>query len=87
MEEGEEVEDLREIRREDDGEISLHALKGITNNKIIKVERKVKEGSLSILIDSGSTHSFLDDSTARKLKCQFTGTPPLSVVVANGNRV
>ena len=47
----------------------------------------MKEGSLSILIDSGSTHNFLDDSTARKLKCQLTGTSPLSVVVANGNRV
>lgn len=83
----EEIEEVRETGGENDGEISLHALKGIANNKIIKVEGRVKEGSLSILIDSGSTHSFLDNSTARKLKCQLTGTPPLSVVVANGNRV
>ena len=50
---------------EDNGEISLNALKGITNNKIIKVEGKVEEGNLLIFIDSGSTHSFLDESTTR----------------------
>ena len=50
-EEGEEVEGTHEEGVEDNGEISLHALKGVTNNKIIKVEWKIKEGSLSILID------------------------------------
>ena len=86
-EEGEEVEGFRETGGEDDGEISLHALKGITNNRIIKVEGKVKEGSLLILINSGSTHSFLDESTTKKLKCPLTSTLPLSVIVANGNQV
>jgi len=85
-EEGVEVEGIDE-GVEDNGEISLHALKGITNNKIIKVEGKVKGCNLSILIDSESTHSFLDDSTTKKLKCQLTSTMPLSVTVANGNRV
>ena len=72
---------------EDNGEISLHALKGVTNNKIINVEGKVKEGSVSILIDNESTHNFLDDNTAKKFKCQLTGTLPLSVTIANGNQV
>ena len=52
VEEGEEVEDFRKVGGEDDGEISLHALKGITNKKIIKVEGKVKKGSLSILAEA-----------------------------------
>ena len=59
---------------EDNGEISLHALKGVTNNKIIKVERKVKDKSLMILIDSGNTHNFLDEGTARRLKCPLLDT-------------
>ena len=32
-----------ELEEEDSGEISLHALKGLTNNKIIKVEGRVPE--------------------------------------------
>ena len=50
---------------EDNGESSLHALKGLTNSKIIKVEGQVEESKLMILIDNGSTHSFLDEGTAR----------------------
>lgn len=68
-------------------EISIHALEGVTNNKIIKVEGQANKCNLMILIDSGSTHSFLDESTTERLKCQLTGTPPLSVTVANGSRV
>ena len=79
--------DEGEIRAEDNGEISIHALKGVANNKIIKVEGQFKGSNLMILIDSGSTHNFLDKSTAKRLKCQLTRTPPLSVIVANGQRV
>ena len=81
------TQESRESGKEDNGEISLHALKGLTDNKIIKVEGKVKEGNLLILIDSGSTHSFLDKGTTKKLKCPLTGTQPLSVTVVNGSKV
>lgn len=81
-----EEEDYEGIGEEDNGEISIHALKGVANNKIIKVEGQVKGCNLMILIDSGSTHSFLDESTTKRLKCQLIGTPPLSVTVANGQR-
>ena len=42
------------------GEISLHALKGYPYNEIIKVEGQTKGKKLMILIDGGSTHSFID---------------------------
>lgn len=86
-EEGDGIKESGEFGKEDNGEISLHAFKGMTDNKIIKVERKVKEGNLSILINSGSTNNFLDEGTARKLKCPLMGIQPLSVTVANGSRV
>ena len=76
--EGEEEEVQGETEEEDgeedNGEISIHALKGVVNNKIIKVEGKVKDNSLLILIDSGSTHSFFDEGIAQRLKCPLTGT-------------
>ena len=93
-EEEEEVEDSKEEVGEDgesegehDGEISLHALKGVTNNKIIKVAGSRKNHGLLILIDSESTHSFLDEGTTKRLKCPLQGTQPLSVTVANGSRL
>jgi len=71
--EEEEIMEAEELEGEDNGEISLQALKG-TNNKIIKVEGKVQEGSLMILINSRSSHSFLHESTAKRLHCRLTGT-------------
>ena len=45
-----------------------------------------KAGSqpIHILIDSGSTHNFLDSATAKKLRCKLLKIPPLVVVVADG---
>ena len=63
----EETQEVEELDGEYNREISLHALKGLANNKIIKVEGKVLEGSLMILIDSGNTHSFLDEGTTMRL--------------------
>lgn len=39
------------------------------------------------LVDSGSTHSFIDESTARRLGLVPSPRPGLSVGVANGDRV
>ena len=90
-EEASKVEE-EEVSQEEEGgeekiEISLHALRGMVTSKIIKVERRVSDSSLMILIDSGSTHSFLDEKVAKKLRCHLTGTQPLSVTVANGQKV
>jgi len=81
----EEIIEPSEIEREDNGEISPHALRGLANSKIIKVEGKVQDYKLMILIDNGSTHSFLDEGTARKLNCKLIGTQPLAVTVTNGS--
>ena len=78
------IEDMGE---EDNGAISLHAIKGVASSKIIKVEGRVQEGTLMVLIDSGSTHSFIDESTAKKMKYPLASTKPFSVTVANGNRL
>ena len=71
----------------EDGEISLHALKGCPTKKIIKVEGQVGNGKLMVLIESGSTHSFLDENTAKELHCKVKITFPFSVTVGNGNKM
>ena len=78
---------VNEWEEEDNRAISLHDIKGVASNKIITVEGKVQEGTLMVLIDNGSTHSFLDENTTKKLNCRLTGTQPLTVTVDNGNKV
>ena len=71
----------------DNGEILVHVLRGLMNSKILKVEGKIGEGKLMIFINSVSTHCFLDEGTTKKLKCPLIDTQPLTVIVANGNKV
>jgi len=90
-EEAGEVEEEEVSQKEEGGEekmeISLHALRGMVTSKIIKVEGRVSDSSLMILIDNGSTHSFLDEEVAKKLRCHLIGAQPLSVIVANSHKV
>ncbi|XP_074300862.1 uncharacterized protein LOC141632195 [Silene latifolia] len=64
--------------------ISLNAITGNDAYQIMRVTGKVRGNSLHILIDSGSTHNFLDENTARKLGCKITPSYPVAVSVANG---
>ena len=55
--------------KKEGGQISLHALEGHPSEKMIKIRGNVGKMRLLILIDSGSSHSFLDKSTAKELLC------------------
>ena len=49
-------------------EISVHALNGnATHNNAIRIQRKIEGQPIRVLIDSGSTHSFIDPSTFFKM--------------------
>ena len=39
------------------------------------------------LIDSGSTHSFINEGTSKRMKWPLATTHPLSVTIANGSKV
>lgn len=41
-------------------EISLHALIGSVNPRTMRVQGRVRNQEVVILIDSGSTHNFID---------------------------
>lgn len=63
--------------------ISIHALTGVHSFSTMKVVGSVGSRQLHILIDSGSTHSFINAQTTHKLRCIQTEVKPLSVSVAN----
>ena len=67
--------------------ISVNALTGTTSFRTIRVTGYYKKKPLHILIDSGSTHNFLDAHVAKKLGCRIEVIPSLNVVVVDGNKV
>jgi len=78
---------IEDEEEEGNGAISLLAIKGMAGSKIIKVEGKIQDSTLMVLIDSGSTHSFIDEGTTKRMKWPLASTQPLSVTVANGSKV
>lgn len=66
-------------------EISINALSGNNSLSTIRMQGKVKNQGVSILIDSGSTHSFIDTILVKHLGLVADMVSPLSVTVADGN--
>ena len=72
----EEVKDLP-ILPEETPHISINAISVVNTYQTMKVEVRVRKNSLCILIDSRSTHNFLDVNAAKKLSCDIRHTLPL----------
>ena len=67
--------------------ISLHALSGYVPYQTLVLNGLSKKVPLNILVDSGSTHNFLDPKTAKQVGCQLIPTSNLMVTVADGSKV
>ncbi len=64
--------------------VSVHALSGERPQNTIKIQGESKGKTLTILVDTGSTHSFMDIQRARDIKADMLAATPLLVTVANG---
>ena len=53
----------------------------------MRITGKVGSQPIHILVDSGSTHNFLDFATVKKLRCALLRIPPLVVAVAGGTQL
>ena len=78
---GDVVIDLEE--QDDKAEITLYALVGNPSPNTMRVKSKIKDQEVMSLLDSGSTHNFLDAAMAMKLKLQINTSKILEVKVAN----
>ena len=77
-----------EIAKEESGAlhtISIHALVGTEGPHTMRLRGKIKNQTVVILVDSRSTHNFLDQNTAKKLNCSVQVIHGLTVIVANGD--
>lgn len=64
--------------------ISFNSLIGNQSFNTMRVVGFVNGQPCHILIDSGSTHNFLDSSFAKRLKCEVEDIRPMAVSVADG---
>ncbi|GJU37686.1 reverse transcriptase [Tanacetum coccineum] len=67
--------------------ISLNALSKILTHNTMRLKGRVLKQILHILMDSRSTHNFLDIYVAKRLGCRIRNTCPLEVSVAGGSKL
>ena len=70
--------------------LSVHALLGKMSNQdnqTMRLQGWYKKRMIHILVDSGSTHNFLDVSLAKTVGCTTKKIDPLPVKVANGAKL
>lgn len=68
-------------------EISLHAITGIRSPKTMRIKGGIGHTSTIVLIDSGSTHNFMNEALATKVGLQPDSHGRFEVVVASGERL
>lgn len=68
-------------------QISVNAMAGITEYQTMRVTGYYRKRALQMLLDTASTHNFMDIAVAKKLGCKLVSKPPMLVRVADGGRV
>ncbi|KAJ0025076.1 hypothetical protein Pint_06874 [Pistacia integerrima] len=66
--------------------ISLHAIMGAPASKTMRLKGRIHCQTIMVLIDIGSTHSFVDPSIAKKAKLPIIDSQ-LYVQIANGDNL
>ncbi|XP_074291028.1 uncharacterized protein LOC141617775 [Silene latifolia] len=65
--------------------ISACALGGVENFQTMRVMVLKEKKPLHVLVDSESSHNFLDQTTAEKMGYKLERVPPIEVSVVDGN--
>ena len=84
-EEEEQVERVNKVKEV--AHISINAIAGISDYTTMKVRGLHGKRNIYVLIDSGSTHNFLDRKVAEALGCRVTEAGRARVSVADGTKI
>lgn len=68
-------------------EISFHAMAGTEHTQTLRVSGKLKNKEVTVLIDGGSTHNFIDQSIVSKFGLPVVRDKKLQVMVANREKI
>jgi len=72
---------------EEEPVISLHALTGTPSPQTMRVRGALEKIGVIVLMDSGSTHNFLNPQIAQRLGLRPTHAGKMVVTVANGEKI
>ena len=86
-EEGKSDEGVNENEVCDLAHISLNAVSGVSDYTTMRVRGVHEKKNLYVLIDSGSTHNFMDKRIADLLGCKLQPTGRTKVYVADGSMI
>ncbi|XP_057475850.1 uncharacterized protein LOC130763850 isoform X2 [Actinidia eriantha] len=75
------------LDQEGDLQISINAITGSVSYRTMRVHGLVKKQKVIILIDTGSTHNFLNQEVVKKAGVETIDTDPLTVFVADGTKM
>jgi hypothetical protein len=64
--------------------VSLNALSGSESNNCLRLRALVGNQVMLILVDSGSSNSFINENMLDRIQCEVQDAPPIPVKVANG---
>lgn len=70
---------------EEQMQISVNAVAGVSDFRTMRVKGMCGKQALFILIDSGSTHNFIDRKLAKTLGCKLSSAGSTRVTVADGS--
>lgn len=68
-------------------QISFHAIAGARAPQTMRILGNLKHYQITILVDSGSTHNFIDPMMIRKASVPTQSDSVFEVMVANGERL
>jgi hypothetical protein len=68
-------------------EISFHAIAGTAHPQTLRVMGRLRSKEVMVLIDSGSTHNFIDQSIVHKYELPVVPNKKFQVIVANGEKI
>jgi hypothetical protein len=64
-----------------------NALERVTSLNTFRVTGRIGKQSLFILVDSRSTHNFINTQVVYRLHCKLTNIIPLTMQIVNGGRM
>ncbi|CAA0840394.1 Eukaryotic aspartyl protease family protein, partial [Striga hermonthica] len=80
-----EAEELEAL--DDEAEIYVHAMAGTKGPRMMRLPAWVKDRRVTVLMDNGSSHNFINAMLSHKLKLPTSKVEPFEVRVANGERL
>ncbi|XP_042980015.1 uncharacterized protein LOC122310203 [Carya illinoinensis] len=82
-----EPEEVEPSEEEGDAELSLNAMSGVQKPTSMRVMAWIGKFEITLLVDSGSTHNFINANIVTKVGLKPSTIEPFEVKVANGDKL